>query len=82
MPNYRDELRRELEVGTMTASQAIETSVHGDRIVHLALDRQADEELRAESDDWTDANGTRDYWGTTANGEDWRVQMRLSPEDS
>jgi hypothetical protein len=66
----------------MTASQAIETSIRETRIVHLALDRQADEELRAESDDWTDANGTRDYWGTTADGEYWRVQMRLSPEES
>jgi hypothetical protein len=65
----------------MTAAEAIARSVSHDEIVVLQNQGAVQAELIAACDDWTDAgddcDGRRiyEYWGTTVEGDQWRVHV-------
>lgn len=61
---------------TMTVAQAIETSVRETRIVHLAGIEDASD-LLIECEDSVQVDGVTEYWGTTADGGEWRVHLTL-----
>lgn len=69
---------------TMTAEQAIARSISHNEIVTLDYDADVYQELLdrvLEADngiksDWVDANEVTEFWGTTDDGDDWRVHMR------
>lgn len=58
-------------------SQAIETSVRENRIVHIGFDDVCGgmtlSALSAESDDSATNGDEIEYWGTTEDGAEWRV---------
>jgi len=62
----------------MTVEKAIARSISHNEIVTLtSLDREVRSALESECDDWCDrGDGAVEYWGTTEDGDDWRVHVR------
>ena len=60
------------------AKDAIARSVSHNEIVTIDYtDSDALQTLLVEGDDWIEANGVAEYWGTTESGSEWRVHVRL-----
>ena len=60
----------------MTAEQAIARSVSHTEIVTLDHDEDALEYLLAVCEDSVEANGLTETWGTTPDGDEWRVHVQ------
>lgn len=60
----------------MTAEQAIERSISHNEIVTLDYSRDALSFLSSECDDSAEAHGATEFWGTSEDGDDWRVHVR------
>jgi hypothetical protein len=60
---------------TMSVAEAIETSIREDRIVWIEASEQVNDDILAECDDSVDCPGYTEYWGETADGEDWRIHV-------
>lgn len=58
------------------AQQAIDRSVSHREIVTVDYDAEAQSELEAASEDSVHTDDVTEYWGTTDDGDDWRVHMR------
>ena len=61
----------------MTAAQAIEQSIMQTETVDLPYYEAVALDLLVECDDSVDGNAVTEYWGTTDDGEQWRVHMAL-----
>lgn len=55
------------------SDQAIRESISEDRIVHLPWDMPLEVDLLAASDGTARAGDVLEFWGTTDDGDDWRV---------
>jgi len=64
----------------MDAEQAIARSISHNEIVTIDYSGDAQTDLLVEADDWTDNGDIREYWGTTDDGDNWRVHMRMADE--
>lgn len=65
-----------MTIGTMTAEQAILASVGECRTVTMPWSQDAEDALTVECDDHASENdGSEDYWGTTEDGDEWRVTL-------
>ena len=60
---------------TMTAQQAIRQSIRQNEIVHLEYDEDIATELQFACDDSVVGNEVREFWGTTEDGDEWRVHL-------
>lgn len=62
----------------MTTEQAIARSVSHNEIVTLDYDAEALDALESESEGSVDntAYGVHELWGTTDDGDEWRVHVR------
>lgn len=60
---------------TITAQQAIETSVMQNRIVTLEYDQTLADSLTVLCSDETEANGIHEYWGEDDRDSEWRVHL-------
>lgn len=63
----------------MTTHDAIARSVSHNEIVTIPYSTEAADALWAECDDHVDARasyGVVEYWGTTDDGDEWRVHLR------
>ncbi len=60
------------------AERAIARSISHDEIVTIDYHAEASEELQLTCDDWVvnTAYGLTEYWGTTDDGNEWRVHIR------
>lgn len=59
-----------------TAETAIKRSISHHEIVTLDYDSDAMADLAAECEDHVTANEVEQYWGTTDDGDEWRVHVR------
>lgn len=60
----------------MNAAQAIERSISHDEIVYIESSNDDLEHLLAECEESVDANGVWEFWGTTEDGDEWRVHVK------
>jgi hypothetical protein len=58
------------------AEQAIQRSISHTEIVTIDYDAAVAADLAVECDDSVEANEVTEYWGTDADGNEWRVHMR------
>ena len=63
-----------------TAEDAIRRSVSHNEHVHLIYDSGLAIDLFAESDDEATVGPITEYWGTTDDGEEWRVSLHSGPQ--
>lgn len=59
----------------MTHTEAIARSISHNEIVRLEYAKDTHDDLLAECDDCTEANGEFEFWGTDEAGNEWRVHM-------
>jgi hypothetical protein len=69
------ELRRATMTASATVAAAIAESVTRNDIIDVPYDAEVADELLVLSDDSADTEAVTEYWGTTEDGDPWRVHM-------
>ena len=64
----------------MTAEQAIAESAAHDKVVRLEWDVFLEWDLLMECEDHGANGGVTEYWGTTDDGNEWRVHLTRESE--
>jgi hypothetical protein len=65
------------ESAMVGAREAIRMSVRENRIVHIIGDAHAHAYLLEQSEGTADSDGETEYWGTTSQGDEWRVHAEV-----
>lgn len=66
----------------MTAEQAIDRSASHTETVYLSYDAALAEDLLVECDENNDTLLFVEFWGTTEDGNEWRVHLRKQVDES
>lgn len=64
----------------MEARDLIDRSVSHTEIVSTAWSQALEDELQSACEGSVEAEGVIEYWGTRADGEEWRVHLALDAD--
>jgi hypothetical protein len=70
-----------MELNNVTAQQAIGRSASHNETVYMSYRESLNEDLLVECEDNNRTGTFVEYWGTTDDGNEWRVLLRLSVDE-
>jgi len=76
MDKATEELAERITAGEPDIQGAIDRSVARDEVVTLAWSQQREDALLAVQEDGADTDRVLEAWGTTEDGDTWRVHLQ------